>query len=96
MSGGLTGRMAVASGLLAFTIGAAFTVLLFSVADLRISGRLARHSEEVQAAANQLERLVIDLETGQRGFVITHQERPTKSASWRRGGTLRSPFPRQP
>ena len=26
-------------------------------------------------AANQLERLVIDLETGQRGFVITGQER---------------------
>ena len=26
------------------------------------------------AAANQLERLVIDLETGQRGFVFTGQE----------------------
>src|SRR6266498_3653979 len=36
---------------------------------------LARHSQEVLVAANQLERLVIDLETGQRGFVITGQER---------------------
>jgi signal transduction histidine kinase len=75
VTGGLTRRMAVASGLLALIVGAAFAVLLVSVADLRTSERLARHSEQVLAAANQLERLVIDLETGQRGFVITGQER---------------------
>src|SRR6266545_6255511 len=75
VTGGLTRRMVVASSLLALIIGAAFAVLLVSVADLRSSERLARHSEEVLAAANQLERLVIDLETGQRGFVITGQER---------------------
>ena len=74
MSGGLTRRMAVASGLLALIIAGAFAVLLFSIADLRTSERLARHSEEVLAAANQLERLIIDLETGQRGFVITRRE----------------------
>jgi signal transduction histidine kinase len=75
VTGGLTRRMAVASGLLALIVGAAFAALLVSVADLRSSERLAWHSEQVLAAANQLERLVIDLETGQRGFVITHQER---------------------
>ena len=75
MSGGLTRRMVVASGLLALVVSAAFTVLLVSVEDLRTSQRLALHSEEVLAAANQLERLVIDVETGQRGFVITGQER---------------------
>jgi len=75
VTGGLTRRMVVASSLLALIIGAAFAVLLVSVADLRSSERLARHSEEVLAAANQLERLVIDLETGQRGFVITGEER---------------------
>ena len=74
MSGGLARRMAVASGLLSLIISAAFAVLLVSIADLRASERLARHSEEVLAAANQLERLVIDLETGMRGFVITGQE----------------------
>jgi hypothetical protein len=42
--------MAIASGLLALIIGAAFTVLLLSVAELRTSARLARHSEEVLAA----------------------------------------------
>jgi signal transduction histidine kinase len=73
--GGLTRRTVVASGLLTLLVGAAFAVLLVSVADLRNSARLARHSEEVLSAANQLERLIVDLETGQRGFVITGQER---------------------
>ena len=75
MSGGLTRRMAVASGLLALVVSAAFVVLLISVEDLRTSERLALHSQEVLTAANQLERLVVDVETGQRGFVITGKER---------------------
>jgi signal transduction histidine kinase len=75
VSGGLTRRMVVASGLLALVVSAAFAVLLVSVQDLRTTERLALHSEEVLAAANQLERLVIDVESGQRGFVITGQER---------------------
>jgi signal transduction histidine kinase len=73
--GGLTRRMVVASGLLAIVVGAAFAVLLSSVADLRSSERRARQSEEVLVVANQLERLVVDIETSQRGFVITGQER---------------------
>ena len=75
MSGGLTRRMVVASGLLALVVSAAFVVLLVSVEDLRATERLALHSEEVLAAATQLERLVIDVESGQRGFVITGQKR---------------------
>jgi signal transduction histidine kinase len=67
--------MLIASGLLALVIGAAFAVLLSSVTDLRASERRARQSEEVLVVANRLERLVIDLETGQRGFVVTRQER---------------------
>jgi signal transduction histidine kinase len=75
VNGGLTRRMVVASGLLALVVSAAFTVLLVSVEDLRNSERLALHSQEVLAAANQLERLVVDVETGQRGFVITGREK---------------------
>jgi signal transduction histidine kinase len=67
--------MLIASGLLALLVGAAFAVLLDSVADLRALERRARQSEEVLQVANLLERLVVDLETGQRGFVITGQER---------------------
>jgi signal transduction histidine kinase len=75
VNGGLTRRMVVASGRLALVVGAAFVVLLVSVADLRTTERRARHSEQVLAAVNQLERLVVDLETGVRGLVITGQER---------------------
>ena len=67
--------MLIASGLLALLIGAAFAVLLDSVADLRALEGRARQSEEVLEVANLLERLVVDLETGQRGFIITGQER---------------------
>ena len=75
MRGGLTRRMVVASGLLALIIAAAFAVLLSSVSELRTLERRARASEEVLVVANRLERLVVDLETGQRGFVITGQDR---------------------
>jgi signal transduction histidine kinase len=67
--------MVVASGLLVVVIGAAFLVLLLAVDDLRDTTRLSRHSQEVLATANQLERLLVDLETGERGFLITGQER---------------------
>jgi signal transduction histidine kinase len=67
--------MAVASLLLALLMGSAFTVLLLAISDLRSSGQLLTHSREANASADRLEELVIDLETGVRGFVITRQER---------------------
>ena len=66
--------MLIASGLLALLIGAAFAVLLSSVADLRTLERRARQSEELLEVTNVLERQVVDLETAQRGFVITQQK----------------------
>jgi signal transduction histidine kinase len=74
--------MLIASGLLALLIGAAFAVLLSSVADLRALERRARRSEEVLEVANVLERQVVDLEAAQRGFVITGEERFLEP--WRR------------
>jgi len=71
---GLTGRMVVASVLLALVIGVAFAVLLSLIAQLHGSEARARHSDEVLVAANRLERLVVDIETGERGFLITGQE----------------------
>jgi signal transduction histidine kinase len=82
-SGGLAPRMAIASSLLALLVGAAFAVLLIAIADLRASGRQVAHSRATNAAADRLEELVIDLETGERGFVIARQERflaPWKAA----------------
>lgn len=72
---GLAPRMAVACVVLGLLVGAAFAVLLLAISDLRTSGRLVIHSHEANAAADRLEELVIDLETGTRGFVIAQQER---------------------
>jgi signal transduction histidine kinase len=67
--------MLVASGLLALIVAATFAVLLSSVADLRRAEERARKSQAVLVTANRLERMVVDLETGQRGFLITGQGR---------------------
>ena len=72
---GLTRRLIAASGLLALIVGGAFVVLLLAISDLRDAGRRTDHSQEVLIAANELERLLLDLETGERGFILTHQER---------------------
>jgi signal transduction histidine kinase len=66
--------MVIASGLLALVIGVAFAVLLVSVVELRTQQRLTTRSQQVLVAANELDRLVVDLEAGVRGFVITGQE----------------------
>jgi signal transduction histidine kinase len=72
--GGLTRRVLVASGLLALVVAAAFAVLLSSVVDLHALEQRARRSERVLVVANRTERLIVDAETGQRGFVITGRE----------------------
>jgi signal transduction histidine kinase len=68
-------RMFLASAALALLVGAAFVTLIVTVLSLRDQSRAARHSEQVIATANRLERLLIDLESGQRGFVITQDEK---------------------
>jgi signal transduction histidine kinase len=65
----------LASSALVVLVAGAFVVLLLALDSTRDSAALARHSRSELAAANRLEKLVIDLETGQRGFVITHQDR---------------------
>jgi signal transduction histidine kinase len=67
--------MIVASGLLALIVGGAFAVMLRAVDRERDSLELSRHSESVLVAARRLEQLVIDLETGERGFLLTDSER---------------------
>jgi signal transduction histidine kinase len=63
--------MILASGLLALLVGGAFVVLLVALGNEREDLELSRHSERVLVAARALERLVIDLETGERGFLLT-------------------------
>jgi signal transduction histidine kinase len=75
MRRGLTLRMALAGGLLAIVIGTAFGFLLVAITDLRESTKLARDTQDELIAADELETLVIDLETSVRGYVITGEER---------------------
>ena len=67
-------RVFVASGLLLLVVGSAIAVLIFAVADLQRSERHVQHSQEVLVAANRLELLVVDLESGERGFIITGED----------------------
>jgi signal transduction histidine kinase len=67
--------MILASGLLALIVGGAFLVMLRAVDRERDALELSRHSESVLVAARRLEQLVIDLETGERGFLLTDSER---------------------
>jgi signal transduction histidine kinase len=85
------GRLRARSGLLAriggwalvvsVALGAVFAVLILSVIGLRNRSLEARRSQEVIATANRLQTLVVDLETGLRGFVITRKDR--QLAPWR-------------
>ena len=81
--GGLARRTLISGVLLALIGAAAFAIVLSSVADLHQSERRARRSQEVLVVANHLERLVVDLETGLRGYIITGQPeflRPAQAA----------------
>jgi signal transduction histidine kinase len=61
----------VVSVLLSAVIGGAFSLLALAIDALRDSEERANHALQVLVAANRLERLVIDVETAQRGFIIT-------------------------
>lgn len=71
---GLTSLTVAASGLLALLIGVAFAVLLWAISDANSSTSARRASRTALVEAGTMERLLLDLETGQRGFVITRHE----------------------
>jgi signal transduction histidine kinase len=56
-------------------IGGAFALLMVAISGLADSEERASHSLEVLVSANRLERMIVDLETGERGFIITGQPR---------------------
>jgi signal transduction histidine kinase len=78
---GLFARIGVWAIVVSLALGAVFAVLIFSVIGLRNRSVEARRSQEVIATANRLQTLVVDLETGLRGYVITRNDRELKP--WR-------------
>jgi signal transduction histidine kinase len=69
--GSLTRRAIAVSALVCLVIGLAFVLLAQSLDDLGNSQSGANHALQVLIAANRLERLLIDVEATERGFVIT-------------------------
>ena len=70
---GLLARIAIALGALALALALVLVVLIVAVRGLRDRSNEARHSEQVIATANALQTLVIDFETGLRGYAITRE-----------------------
>jgi signal transduction histidine kinase len=75
---GLVARIALSAVAVAVGLAIVFGVMFLAIVSLRERSLQARHSQQVIAAANQLQTLVIDLETGLRGFIITNDERQLK------------------
>jgi len=71
----LAARMLLASFVLAVLVAAAFAILLLAVFALREATERESRAKDVTAASLELEKLVVDLETGTRGLAITGDER---------------------
>jgi CHASE3 domain sensor protein len=70
---GLVGRIAVSAFGVGLGLALVFAVMFLAITGLRQRSLEARHSQQVIATANELQTLVIDLETGVRGFALTRK-----------------------
>ena len=75
-------RVLVASVLLAIVVAVVFSVLLLAISSLHKATNSEARSKDVTAATLSLEKVVLDLEAGLRGFVISGQ--PDLLAPWNR------------
>jgi signal transduction histidine kinase len=71
---GLARRMLLASAVVALVIAAAFVVLLQKIDNMSRWTRDVGDSQEILATAQEMERLVIEVESGERGFLLTAEE----------------------
>jgi len=69
---GLVTRIAFSAVMVGIGLALVFAVLFLAITGLRHRSLESRHSQQVIATANEVQTLVIDLETGVRGFAITH------------------------
>jgi two-component system sensor histidine kinase/response regulator len=70
----LSRRLVSASVVLALLVSATFTALMIAVSALRDANDQEARATEAVTATLRLEKLVLDLETGLRGFVISGKE----------------------
>ncbi|MGH3083802.1 MAG: CHASE3 domain-containing protein, partial [Gaiellaceae bacterium] len=74
----LGARMLIASAVLALLVAGVFAILIQAVASLNDATDREAHAKDVTAATLRLEKLVLDLETGVRGFILTGNENVLK------------------
>jgi signal transduction histidine kinase len=65
----------LASGVITLILAAAFALLIFAVRQQRDAGQLALRSQEAITAGTELQRSVVSLENGLRGYVASGKER---------------------
>lgn len=80
---GLTGRLIVATLVLALVVMVAFVFLLLAMADVSAARGVSLHSLGETSTAREVRNLMLDLESGQRGFIITGD--PSFLAPWEAG-----------
>src|SRR5262245_1840814 len=78
---GLVRRISLSGVAVAVGLAILFAVLFFAIVNLRDRSLEAQRSQQVIAAASQLQTLVVDMETGVRGFILT--DSPEYLAPWR-------------
>jgi two-component system, sensor histidine kinase and response regulator len=71
----LESRLLAASAVLAVLVAAVFVALILAISTLRDTTDEEAKSKDVTASALELENLVLDVEAGLRGYVITGNER---------------------
>jgi signal transduction histidine kinase len=92
-SDSLSSRLVAGSAVLAILVAAAFGVLAYAVTSLDDATKRERHARDVRTQTLRLEKSVLDLDTGLRGFVLTGNEdllAPWTSARASLPGQLRS------
>ncbi|OBF29365.1 hypothetical protein A5724_25795 [Mycobacterium sp. ACS1612] len=77
---GLTTRLLLATGVVAVIVTAAFVLLFFALASVHRARDLATHSAEESFVARDVRRMLGDMETNQRGYIITGE--PNFLAPW--------------
>jgi signal transduction histidine kinase len=78
---GLVRQITLSAIAVAVGLAILFAVLFFAIINLRDRSLEAQRSQQVIAAASQLQTLVVDMETGVRGFILT--DRPEYLDPWR-------------
>ncbi len=72
---GLTGRILISGGIVLVFLLGEFALVVHAFRSVRHSTHSEQRAEETVVAGIRAEKLVLDLETGSRGYIITHDPR---------------------